>query len=510
MNFQRESGILLHPTSLPGRFGIGDIGPAAYRFADAMVAMGQHLWQILPHGLTGYGDSPYQSFSTFAGNPMFISPELLAQDGLLTASHLEKYPSFPEHTVDYGPVIKAKENVLNIACRNFERKATPKQREDFRAFCERNHDWLEDFALFMALKYEYNLEPWTTWSPELIGRETEALKEARQRNKAVIRNVKLQQYFFDDQWNRLRRHCRERGIKIVGDIPIFVAHDSADAWASPELFYLDSSGKCTVVAGVPPDYFSATGQLWGNPLYRWDAHKATDYHWWVRRLRKIFEMVDIVRIDHFRGFAGYWEIPGDAETAINGKWVPGPGADLFHSLKRQLGDMPIIAEDLGVITPDVEQLRDGFNLPGMRILQFAFGNDEQAENFRPHNYPPNCVVYTGTHDNDTTVGWFRSEPGEGSTRTLEDIEKERKTILDYVGTDGKEIHWDLIGLALRSKANTAVFPLQDLLGLGTEARMNVPGTKSDNWRWRFTWDQVTPAIKARMRQLTESSGRAHS
>jgi len=510
MKFPHESGILLHPTSLPGRYGIGDIGPEAYTFADALAEMGQHLWQILPHGLTGYGDSPYQSFSTFAGNPLFISPDLLVKDGLLSASSLEKYPKFPENTVDYGPVIQAKEAVLNQACRNFDKKASPAQKEGFRAFCEKNHEWLDDFALFMALKYEYNLEPWTTWSPELIGRETEALAKARQQHKTVIRNMKLLQYFFDDQWNRLRAYCRKKNIRIVGDIPIFVAHDSADAWASPELFYLDSSGKCTVVAGVPPDYFSATGQLWGNPLYRWDAHKATDYHWWVRRLKKIFAMVDIVRIDHFRGFAGYWEIPGDAETAINGRWVPGPGADLFHSLKRQLGEMPIIAEDLGVITPDVEQLRDGFNLPGMRILQFAFGNDAQAENFRPHNYPPNCVVYTGTHDNDTTVGWFWSKPGENSTRTQEDIERERKTILDYVGTDGHEIHWDLIALALRSKANTAVFPLQDLMGLGTEARMNVPGTKSNNWRWRFTWDQLTPGIKARMRQLTESSGRAHS
>lgn len=509
MNFTRESGILLHPTSLPGRFGIGDIGPEACKFADALVEMGQHLWQILPHGLTGYGDSPYQSFSTFAGNPLFISLDLLVQDGLLTPQHLEKYPVFPDNTVDYGPVIQAKEAVLNIACRNFEKKATPKQKEDFRVFCEKNHDWLDDFALFMALKYEYNLEPWTTWSPELIGRETEAMNQARQQHRTVIRSMKLLQYFFDDQWRRLRQYCRERGIKIVGDIPIFVAHDSADAWASPELFYLDSSGKCNVVAGVPPDYFSATGQLWGNPLYRWDAHKQTDYHWWVRRLRKIFEMVDIVRIDHFRGFAGYWEIPGDAETAINGKWVPGPGHDLFHALKRQLPDLPVIAEDLGVITPDVDALRDDFNLPGMRILQFAFGNDAKAEDYRPHNYPPNCVVYTGTHDNDTTVGWFWSEPGKDSTRTAEDIEKERKTILDYVGTDGKEIHWDLINLAQRSKANTTVFPLQDLMGLGTEARMNVPGTKSNNWRWRFTWDMLTPEIKARMRQSTESTGRIH-
>lgn len=507
MNFARESGILVHPTSLPGRFGIGDIGPQAYKFADALKEMGQHLWQILPHGLTGYGDSPYQSFSTFAGNPLFISPELLVKDGLLSPDQLAKYPKFPEHTVDYGPVIQAKEAVLNIAARNFEKVASAIQKEQFRDFCLKNHEWLEDFALFMALKYEYNLEPWTTWSPDLIGRESDAMNKARHRHRNTIRNIKVLQFIYDDQWRRLRKYCHERQIKIVGDIPIFVAHDSADAWASPELFYLDSSGKCSVVAGVPPDYFSATGQLWGNPLYRWDIHKQTDYAWWVRRLRKIFDMVDIVRIDHFRGFAAYWEIPGGAETAINGKWVPGPAHDLFSALKRQLPSLPVIAEDLGVITPDVEKLRDDFQLPGMRILQFAFGNDDKADDYRPHNYPPNCVVYTGTHDNDTTVGWFWSKPGENTTRSQADIDKERKTILDYVKTDGAEIHWDLIGLAMRSKANTAVFPLQDLMGLGTEARMNVPGTKSNNWRWRFTWDMLTPAIKSRMRQLTESTGR---
>ncbi|MGA1193117.1 MAG: 4-alpha-glucanotransferase [Kiritimatiellia bacterium] len=507
MNFPRESGILLHPTSLPGPYGIGDIGPEAYKFADTLAAMGQKLWQILPHGLTGYGDSPYQSFSTFAGNPLFISLDLLVQDGLLTAQQLERYPEFPAHTVDYGPVIMAKEAALNLACRGFEKNATALQKEAFREFCVKNHDWLEDFSLFMALKYEYNLEPWTTWAPELIGRETEAMNAARKRHKAAIRNVKILQYIFDDQWRRLRKHCHERGVKIVGDIPIFVAHDSADAWASPELFYLDSSGKCMVVAGVPPDYFSATGQLWGNPLYRWDVHKQTDYAWWVRRLRKIFEMVDIVRIDHFRGFAGYWEVPGDAETAMNGRWMPGPAHDLFHALKRQIPELPVIAEDLGVITEDVDRLRDDFNLPGMRILQFAFGNDEKAEEFRPHNYPENCVVYTGTHDNDTTVGWFWSEAGEGSTRSHEDIERERKTILDYVGTDGSEIQWDLIALALKSKANTAVFPLQDVIGLGTEARMNVPGTKSNNWRWRFTWDMLTAGMKERLATLTKEAGR---
>lgn len=510
MQFPRESGILMHITSLPGRYGMGDLGPGAFEFADALVDMGQHLWQILPHGLTGYGDSPYQSFSTFAGNPLFISLEMLVEDGLLHPTALTRFPHFPPDTVDYGPVIEARTAVLRSVCRSFERKASPTQRQSFVEFCERNSEWLEDFSLFMALKEAHNLEPWHTWEPELVRRDPEALVHARRHHRTAIRNAKILQWLFDEQWRHLRHYCHERGIKIVGDIPIFVAHDSADAWANPELFYINKDGSCSVVAGVPPDYFSATGQLWGNPLYRWDVHKAQDYKWWVARLLKIFEMVDIVRIDHFRGFAGYWEIPGDAETAINGRWVPGPGSDLFTALLRQMGDMPIIAEDLGVITPDVDALRDQFNLPGMRVLQFAFGNDAKAAEYRPESYPPNCVVYTGTHDNDTTVGWFRSEPGDGSTRSREEIEAERNSILQYLGSDGHEIHWDLIALALRSNANTAVFPMQDLLGLGTGARMNVPGTKSGNWRWRLLPGMLTDEIKQRLRKLTEETGRIHA
>ncbi|MCO5061956.1 MAG: 4-alpha-glucanotransferase [Kiritimatiellae bacterium] len=510
MNFPRESGILLHITSLPGRYGMGDLGPSARQFVDTLVDMGQHLWQILPHGLTGYGDSPYQSFSTFAGNPLFISPELLVEDGLLKQSHLDSFPQFPDDFVDYGPVIEARTALLRTVCRRFERNSSPAQKQAFSEFCELNKSWLEDFSLFMALKEAHNLEPWHTWEPELVRRDPNALAAARRQYRTAIRNAKIQQWIFDDQWRRLRVYCHDRGIKIIGDIPIFVAHDSADAWANPELFYIDEHGKCTIVAGVPPDYFSATGQLWGNPLYRWDVHKAQDYAWWAARLRKIFEMVDIVRIDHFRGFAGYWEIPGDAETAINGRWVPGPGADLFHALKRHLGEAPIIAEDLGVITPDVDALRDQFNFPGMRVLQFAFGNDAKASEYRPESYPPNCVVYTGTHDNDTTVGWFRSEPGEASTRSREEVDAERQAILRYLGSDGHEIHWDLIALALRSNANTAVFPMQDLLGLGTEARMNIPGTKSNNWRWRFQPALLTPEIKQRLRQLAESTHRIHA
>jgi 4-alpha-glucanotransferase len=485
---------------------MGEMGPEARRWVDALAEMGMRLWQILPHGVTGYGDSPYQSFSTFAGNPLWISFDVLVEDGLLSRSRLSGFPHFPDHTVDYGPVIDARGAVLQTVCRTFEKRASQAQKDAYAQFCEANADWLEDFALFMALKTTHDLRPWHTWEKELVRRDEAALKHAREKYHTAIRNAKILQYLFFDQWRRLRAYAHEHGVKVIGDIPIFVAHDSSDAWAHPELFYLDENGHCTVVAGVPPDYFSATGQLWGNPLYRWDVHKQTGYVWWAKRLRKILEAVDIVRIDHFRGFEAFWEIPGDAETAINGKWVKGPDADLFESLRHQLGDVPIIAEDLGVITPPVEHLRDRFQFPGMRVLQFAFGNDAKAADYRPESYPPNCVVYTGTHDNDTTVGWFRSEPGK-DTRSHEEIEKERRSILDYLRSDGSEIHWDLIALALRSKANTAVAPLQDLMGLGTDARMNIPGTKSGNWRWRFTWEMLTPEIRHRMRQLAESSGR---
>jgi 4-alpha-glucanotransferase len=507
MNFPRECGILLHPTSLPGPYGIGEIGPEARNFADALAGMGQHLWQMLPLGTTGYGDSPYQSFSTFAGNTLLISFDLLVEDGLLDPAHLRDFPSFPANTVDFGGVIPARNAILRSVCRTFARRATPQRQEAFEKFCRGNEDWLEDFALFMALKQDHQLEPWPTWEPELVRRDPQALAQARRAHATAIRDAMILQYLFHDQWHRLRRHCARRGIKIVGDIPIFVAHDSADAWAHPELFYIEPDGRCTVVAGVPPDYFSATGQLWGNPLYRWDAHRQTGYAWWIRRMKTIFELVDIVRIDHFRGFEAYWEVPGAAETAIHGRWVTGPREDLFEAMANRLGQMPIIAEDLGVITPPVEALRDRFNFPGMRVLQFAFGNDDKADAFRPHNFPENCVVYTGTHDNDTTVGWFHSDAGRDSTRSRQDIETERRTVLDYLHTDGREIQWDLIRVAMKSRANTSVFPLQDVMGLGSEARMNVPGTKSGNWRWRFSWDMLTPAMAGRLRHLAETTGR---
>jgi len=469
--------------------------------------MGQHLWQMLPLGPTGYGDSPYQSFSTFAGNTLLISFDQLMEDGLLSRGRLNSFPQFPNDTVDFGPVITIRTSVLRTVCRSFERRASKEKRQAFDAFCEKNADWLDDYALFSALKTAHDLKPWTMWERELVHREPAALQVAHRRFKTAIRNEKISQFLFFDQWKRLVDYCHALKIRIIGDLPIFVAHDSADVWAHLELYDLDENGNPTVVAGVPPDYFSATGQLWGNPLYRWDVHQQTGYAWWIARLRKIFELVDIVRIDHFRGFVAYWEIPGNETTAIKGKWLKGPNSDLFNELKKRLGSLPIIAEDLGVITPDVERLRDQFEFPSMRILQFAFGNDDKADDYRPENYPQNCVVYTGTHDNDTTVGWFHSEPGKYSTRSKEEIDKERRRILDYVKTDGHEIHWDMIGVAMKSMANTAVIPMQDVIGLGSSARMNIPGTTGGNWRWRFTGDQFTPEMKARMRRMAEETGR---
>jgi len=509
MKFNRASGVLLHPTSLPGPYGIGEIGPEACRFADFLQATGQHIWQILPLGPTSFGDSPYQSPSTFAGNPLWISFDLLIKDRLLSRSQLKNFPVFSADRVDFGPVIEARMALLKKVCATFSEKATAEIQAGFAAFCARNADWLDDYALFTALKDAHGGVPWTQWEPELARRDAPALKAACDRHAGDIRDVKIIQFLFANQWQRLRAYCAERRIKFVGDIPIFVAHDSADVWAHPGLFFLRPDGQPSVVAGVPPDYFSATGQLWGNPLYNWEAHKAQNYDWWVARLRRTFELVDIVRIDHFRGFEAYWEIPGGEPTAINGKWIKGPARHLFDVLRDRLGELPIIAEDLGVITDEVDALRDYCGFPGMRILQFAFGTDERASEFRPESYPAHCCVYTGTHDNDTTVGWFHSEAGAGSTRTQEEIDAEKKVVLEYLRTDGHEIHWDLINLGARSNADTFVVPLQDLLGLGSEARMNTPGVAGGNWQWRFAWDQITPAIRDRFAYITRATGRRH-
>jgi len=502
MKFQRHAGILVHPTSLPGPYGIGEIGPEAYAFVDKLEQMQQYLWQILPLGPTSYGDSPYQSLSTFAGNHLLISFDQLIKDGLLSRRQLSRFPAFDPRHIDYGPVIVERMKILRSVCRNFSKKASPKMLKAYRAFCRKEAGWLDDYALFIALKDAHNGCSWVEWEADLVLRKEAAIAKAITKYSTAIEHVKILQFLFFDQWQHLKKYANKKGIKIIGDVPIFVAHDSADVWANPELFFLDLTGHLIVQAGVPPDYFSKTGQLWGNPLYHWVAHRKTDYVWWIARMKQTFRCVDIVRIDHFRGFEKYWEVPGTAKNAIHGRWVIGPGPELFTALNDALGDLPIIAEDLGVITPEVEALRDQFEFPGMRILQFAFGADLKAKAFRPHNYIPNCVVYTGTHDNDTTVGWFNSKPGKDSTRSAAIIKKERKTVLKYVKKkEGSEIHWDMIKLAYLSKADTAVVPMPDIMGLGSKARMNLPGRPGGNWQWRFTWDMLTDDMCQRLHEL---------
>ena len=508
MSFPRSSGILLHPTSLPGRYGIGDLGRAAYDFVDFLAAAGQSLWQVLPLGPTGYGDSPYQCFSAFAGNTLLISPDLLLQDGLLTEADLADAPAFADETrVDYGGVYEFKTALLGKAYERFRRTTEHSLRGGLEAFTQKERAWLEDYALYRALKDARDGVAWNKWEPALVRREAQALAAARQQLGEQIEAQKFYQYLFFRQWSALRRYCHEHRVQVVGDIPIFVAHDSADVWVNPFEFKLDDMGNPRVVAGVPPDYFSATGQLWGNPIYDWEKMRRENFRWWIERVRGTLNTVDILRIDHFRGFAACWEIPGGDQTAERGRWVPAPGRDLFQAIRQALGDLPIIAEDLGVITPDVEELRDGFGFPGMRILQFAFGGDPKNIDL-PHNYIRNVVVYTGTHDNDTTVGWFHSAAGAGSTRDAAQIERERGFCKKYLDADGREIHWDFIRAVLASVANTAIIPLQDVLGLGTEARMNLPASTSGNWAWRYRADALTDDLRRRLRELTETYGRA--
>jgi 4-alpha-glucanotransferase len=509
MNFPRSSGILLHPTSLPGSFGVGDLGPAAYAFADFLIAGGQSLWQVLPLGPTGYGDSPYACYSAFAGHTLLISPEQLINEGLLTKSDLPAVASLPEERVEFAQVHALKDDLLRKAYENYKRTTDTSLRSAFETFAQRSAYWLDDYALFRALKDAHGGIAWNDWEPELVRRTPVAIAQAREQLQEQIEAQMFYQFLFFRQWFALKHYCNERGIQIIGDLPIFVAQDSADVWTNPEQFKLDKNGEPVVVAGVPPDYFSTTGQLWGNPLYDWDRMRDDGFKWWIKRVEDTLQVVDIVRVDHFRGFAACWEIPGGDTTAERGRWVEAPGREIFTAIRDALGKLPIIAEDLGVITPDVIALRDEFGFPGMRILQFAFGGDTKNMDL-PHNYERNVVAYTGTHDNDTTVAWFHSVAGEGSTRTAEQIESERKFCMDYLNTDGEEIHWDLIRAVLASVANTAVVPLQDVLGLGNEARMNLPNTTAGNWSWRVKSGALTREIALRLRALTDLFGRTVS
>jgi 4-alpha-glucanotransferase len=509
MPSRRSSGVLLHPTSLPGRFGIGDLGPSALEFIDFLASAGQRLWQLLPLGPTGYGDSPYQCFSAFAGNPLLISLERLIEDGLLTEGEARHQDVSQPGDIDFPAVIAHRRALWPRVLDRFDATSAPATRDGFDRFCRAHASWLDDFALFMAVKETQGQAAWTAWEPDIAQRDPAAVARWSARCAREIRLHKMAQFLFFDHWQRVREACRARSIEIMGDVPIFVAHDSADVWARRELFRLDSEGRPTVLAGVPPDYFSATGQLWGNPHYRWDVLSQTGYVWWIERIRALLALVDRVRIDHFRGFEAAWEVPGDAPTAMRGEWVKGPGAALFEAVQAALKTdrLPFVAENLGVITPEVEALRERLGLPGMAILQFAFGSDPQAPDFRPHNYPRNRVVYTGTHDNDTTVGWWTGADRH-STSSDTEIENEREHARRYLGLDGREVHWAFIRAALASVADTAIVPVQDLLGLGSDARMNRPGTVRDNWRWRLAPGQLSPGTADKLAVMTETYERA--
>ena len=504
MKLTRASGVLLHPTSLPGRFGIGDLGPAAYEFVDFLASAGQTYWQIMPLGPTGYGDSPYQSFSAHAGNLLLVSPERLAEVGLLTEDDLKGVPELPAGRVDFERVIDAKRDLLQIAFDNYRADDT-RLRDEYAGFLNYASAWLDDWALFAALKDEHKGASWHTWQRGIARRDRAALDYAREAFSERIEAHKFFQFLFFYQWFHLKKHCAAKGVKIVGDMPIFVAHNSSDVWARPELFQLHEDGRSRVVAGVPPDAFSETGQLWGNPLYDWDAMRRDNFKWWQERMRSTLTLVDVVRVDHFRGFAAYWEVPAEHETAEHGRWVNAPGRELFESLRGVLGKLPIIAEDLGTITPDVHELRDEFGFPGMRVLQFAFGGDP-GDTHLPHNYERNTVVYTGTHDNDTTRGWFDAR-SDANAAGNEGLKRERENALQYLGTDGAQIHWDFVREAFKSVADTAIVPAQDLLGLGSEARMNTPASAEGNWTWRLAHGALTDELRDRLKELTRLCAR---
>ena len=493
MTSKRASGILLHPTSLPSPFGIGDFGAEARAFIDFLHDAGQTLWQMLPLTPTGYGDSPYQSISAFAGNTLLIDPRALVADDLLPTDVPDA--RLDSERVDFATARSVKAKLLHRAFENFRRQTSASITSEFAEFCSRSAWWLDDYALFQSLKAAQDNREWTAWDLRLSLGAPEALAPARTELADDITKEKFFQFLFFRQWQALRVYARERNVRIIGDLPIFVAHDSADVWAYRELFKLDDHGRPKVVAGVPPDYFSETGQLWGNPLYNWERMRTGNFSWWIDRVRWSLELFDLVRIDHFRGFIAAWEIPAGDATAEHGEWVDTPGRELFTAVKRKLGDLPIIAENLGVITPEVESLREEFGFPGMRVLQFAFGGDATNDHL-PHNHTQKSVVYTGTHDNDTTPGWFANLGDE-----------EREHALRYLNTDGREINWDLIRAAMASVAALAIVPMQDVLGLDNQARMNLPASETGNWIWRMKPEAVNQEMIQRLRGMTETYGR---
>jgi 4-alpha-glucanotransferase len=497
MKFARASGVLLHVTSLPGPHGSGDFGPSAHHFVDWLQAGGQTLWQILPLGGIGLGNSPYMSSSAFAGNVLLVSLEDLHARGWLDADDLHSDNSLNDQRINFGAVIPFRMERLARAAARFQQSAAAPDVEDFSSFCMGHAHWLDDYALFMVLAESSGDQLWCDWDPALARRDDVALNQARRQYSQRIAFWKFCQWRFFRQWAKLKEYANAKGVWIVGDTPIFIAHQSADVWARPDLFELDAAGQPTVVAGVPPDDFSATGQRWGNPLYRWSAHAAEQYQWWIARIRSTFELVDIVRIDHFRGFESYWEIPADEPTAMHGRWVLARGDELFHAVTAALGSLSVIAEDLGVITPEVDALRKRHAFPGMQVLQFAFSPDGVGQSrYLPHNHAADSVVYGGTHDNNTALGWWDTAP-EGL----------RHHLRDYLATDGQDVSWDLIRAAFSSVADLAIHPMQDVLRLAGDHRMNVPGVANGNWGWRFSWAQVDPTHAEQLRRMCELYGR---
>lgn len=495
MNFPRAAGILLHTTSLPSRYGIGDFGDDAYQFVDFLEKAGQNYWQILPLGPTGYGDSPYQSFSAFAGNNLLISPEKIVEDGFLTKKEINNAPKFSVERVDFGAVIEWKTKILKQAFERFKQTDNADIASAFHTFCDKNNFWLEDYALYRAIKLSISQDSWQDWDESLKLREPEALEKTKRELDEKMFAEKFYQFLFFKQWFELKRYANERSVKIIGDVPIFVALDSCDVWCNPSQFKLNADGSPTVVSGVPPDYFSNTGQRWGNPIYDWKQMRLDNFQWWITRMKFTLEQTDVVRVDHFRGFEACWEIPVRDKTAQNGRWVHAPGKELFAALQNALGDLPFMAEDLGEITPEVEKLRDFFDFAGMKILLFAFGGDANNP-YLPHRHVKNAVVYTGNHDNDTIVGWFKSAG-----------KKERDFCLKYLDSNGKEIHWDFIRAAFSSVADTAIVPMQDILGLGNEGRMNLPSTYSGNWNWRCQQKDFSDKLARKLKDMTKVYGR---
>ncbi len=494
MAHQRQSGILLHPTSFPGPDGIGSLGSEAYAFIDFLAETGQSVWQIMPLGPTGYGDSPYSSFSAFAGNPLLISLQRLVEDGDLDPADLAA-TAMPEGTAHFGFAFSHKTRLLHKGTERFFLQGQEARQQAYGRFHAQQGYWLDDYALFRALRQHFGDQAWNRWPEDIRRREEMALQFWREELSATILTHKYAQFVFFEQWFALKEYANSRGIRILGDIPIYVSFDSADVWANPHLFYLDQAQNPTLVAGVPPDYFSATGQLWGNPMYRWERLREQDFSWWLARFRWNLAQTDLVRIDHFRGFEACWAVPATEKTAVNGSWMPVPGDELFRRLQQEMGQAPIVAEDLGLITPEVEALRDRFAFPGMKVLQFAFGSGPDNP-YLPFNIERNCVMYTGTHDNNTTLGWWKSLPTA-----------EKEGVRAYLGHQGRDMPWDLIRLASASVAELCIFPLQDVLALDGQARMNTPGEAGGNWQWRYLPQALTPEVRRRLAELTRIYGR---